>query len=78
MAIIERKRGREYRILFDYIETKWILQIAKLYGITKEAVVGAVLSKGFQPYVKEVHEADEPERETPNGSIIEGSENGGQ
>jgi len=78
MAIITHTSDNEYKVVFDDIERKHIKQIAKMYGIAKASVVGAVLLRGFRPYIEEIHETNRPILETPNGASVRITENDGQ
>jgi len=78
MAIIITRNYNRYTVSFSVPETTWIGVIAETLGMSKESVVAAALNKGLTYYLEVFCSTNEPERETPNGSIVESSENGGQ
>jgi len=78
MATIITRTHNRYTVNFSVPETTWISVIAEALGMSKESVVAAALNKGLVHYMELFCKPDEPERETPNGSIVDSSENGGQ
>jgi len=44
--------GKQYLLTITEPESKWISELAKGMGISKEAIVGAALNKGLTYYVQ--------------------------
>jgi len=72
MIKVVQERENIYTVELDVFELSLIMQIAKGYGIPKNAAIGHCINKGIETAVSILHEIAEHETRKRNSAESEG------